>query len=471
MSEAGVLLLATDPGADPRWTGLVRAYVARPQAQPVTVLGHAALAEALRGAGVRAERCESPAGPLWRRTWSLLKALRRAAPPSGFAVIAADSDAEHYAALLYRAFSRHPVAVLKTRFGGPLPRSRWNRWVHCKLTGVNLLWSREDEARHRAGGPGQLFLDRPYVLTQPHLGEASPVLMLEHAVNGLTRPTRESLTGVKRDHSHIGLTYVTHFYLNQKSTATIFELLKKYATYDPAVLDRVHFVVVDDGSPLAYEIPALGLNLTWLKVRRDIPWNQSGARNLGVTYAKSDKILITDVDHEFPEATLRHLVEHANCGRRVYKFFRYTPEQPGKLVRGHPNTFFLSRARYFELHGYDEEFAGGYGAEDFRFMKFQKVNGSSSPHLPRRYFTIEREKIDRKTAYHSLHRDHSFNTPADLRKQYEAQCHGEGAGHSRMFLEFEWDVLARQQREVTTTWPVRRWWKRLWWLRAILPRW
>ena len=443
-----VLLLAT--GADARWKSLVRDYASSAHGMTLKVLEQTTALS----------------------VWQLLRELRALAPPGGFGVIAAETALEHHAALLYKAFASHPVAVMKTHFGdAPLAPTRWNRWLHCKLTGVNLLWTHEDEARHR-GTKGALFLDRPYVLTQDQLGEGSQVKMLDHAVRGLTQPTRVSLTGEKTDHSRIGLTYITHFYLNQSSTVTIFDLLKKYAAYDPAVLDRVQFVIVDDGSPLKYEIPPLGLNLTWLKVRQDIPWNQAGARNLGVTYARSDKILITDVDHEFPEATLRHMVEHAHCGRRVYKFWRYTPESPGKLKRGHPNIFFLSRARYLELHGYDEEFAGSYGAEDFRFMKWQKVHGSVSPHLARAYFAIEREKIDRKTAYHSLHRDHSFNTPVDLRKQYESQWHGFDAGHSRMFLEFEWDVLSRQQRPPSKApWPVRRWWKPLAFVRAMLPRW
>ena len=443
--KPNVLLLAT--GAEARWKKLVADYAASAHDVQLTVLDRTAATSA----------------------WQLRGEIAKHAPR----VIGADTPLEHHAALLYKAFAPHPVAVLKTRFDAqPLDDTRWNRWVHCKLTGVNLLWTRADESVMR-GTKGALHLDRPFVLTQDKLGEQSPLKMLDHAVRGLTQPSRASLTGDKRDHSRIGLTYITHFYLNQNSTVTIFDLLRKYAAYAPDVLDRVQFVIVDDGSPLKYEIPAdLGLNLTWLKVRQDIPWNQAGARNLGVTYAKSDKILITDLDHVFPEATLRHLVEHANCGRRVYKFWRVTPESPGKLKRGHPNIFFLSRARYFELYGYDEEFAGGYGAEDFRFMKWQKVHGSLSPHLPRRYFCVENEKIDRKKAYHSLTRDHSFNTPVDLRKQYESQWHGSEAGHSRMFLNFEWDVLARAHRPPSATpWPVKKWWKPLWFLRAILPRW
>lgn len=449
--SAAVLLLATDPAGDPRWKQLVRDYAASDHGVALTVLDNTTAASALQ---------------LWRE-------IGRLAPPGGFAVIAADSGREHAAALLYRLFAGHPVAVCKTRIGTPgLADSAWNKLVHCRMTGVNLLWSVEDQSRHR-GVKGVLFLDRPLILTQDKLGDGSQRKMLDHTIRGLTQPTRASVTGEKRDYSRTGLTYITHFYLNQNSTVTIFDLLKQYAAYDPALLDRIHFVIVDDGSPLKYEIPPdLGLNITWLKVRQDIPWNQAGARNLGVTYAKSDKILITDVDHSFPEATLRHLVERGNCGRRIYKFWRVTKESPGKLKRGHPNIFFLSRARYLELYGYDEEFAGGYGAEDFRFMKWQRVHGSMSPHLPRKYFKVDREKIDRKTAYHSLRRDHSFNTPVDLRKQYESQWHGAEAGHSRMFLNFEWDVLARQARPPSNApWPNRRWWKPLALLRTILPRW
>ena len=62
-----------------------------------------------------------------------------------------------------------------------------------------------------------------------------------------------------------------------------------------------------EDSPLQTDPPDLPLNLTWIRIREDIAWNQPGARNLGAVYAKSDKILITDLDHEFPEATLRAL--------------------------------------------------------------------------------------------------------------------------------------------------------------------
>jgi len=63
------------------------------------------------------------------------------------------------------------------------------------------------------------------------------------------------------------------------------------------LLDVIEFIIIDDGSPLHYEIPEFNLNLRWIKINENIKWNQAGARNLGVLSAKSDKF--TDLDHVF----------------------------------------------------------------------------------------------------------------------------------------------------------------------------
>jgi hypothetical protein len=311
-------------------------------------------------------------------------------------------------------------------------------------------------------------MDNPCVLVQEQLGADSAVKMLAHACQALLQPTRDdAVTGFRRDLSHLELAYVTHFYLNQQGKASVLDLLNRYASYDPDLLDRIHFVVVDDGSPVEIDPPELPLNLTWLRVRKDIPWNQSGARNLGALYARADAMLITDLDHEFPEQTLRRMAGRS-CGKRIYKFWRRDAD--GRFYKCHPNTFFLSRGRYFERYGYDEEFAGAYGAEDVRFMKYQKAHGSLSRYLPRSYWCIERGDIDRAQSYHSLTRDHSINTPVDSRKRLELEWFGPARGHSRTFLNFEWDVAVQRWRDVRVDRPVRRWWKRLAPLRQILPR-
>ena len=264
------------------------------------------------------------------------------------------------------------------------------------------------------------------------------------------------------DNSHIRLSYVTHFYLNQKNPATIFDLLGRYAAFAPGLLDRIHFVLVDDGSPIHYEIPPLNINYTWLKINEDIPWNQAGARNLGVVYSPSDKVLVTDIDHEFPEATLGYMINKRECGRAFYRIYRR-----GERTRPHPNIFLLSRARFLRFYGYDEEFAGHYGAEDYRFVKLQKYYGTRFIKMNRRYRCVERDDIDRDQSYHSLDRDLSHNTPIDRRKKQEVLAYGPDAGHSRIFLNFSWKIVKENTRNTVITRKRRPLWKHLWYWRWL----
>lgn len=268
------------------------------------------------------------------------------------------------------------------------------------------------------------------------------------------------------DKSHIKLSYVTHFYCNQQSIDSVLSLLHEYEKYPSDILDAIEFIIIDDCSPLEYEIPALNLNYQWLKITTDIPWNQGGARNLGVTYAKSDKILITDLDHGYPPETLQYLINTSQPGRRFYKFRR--KNQQGEIYKGHANAFFMSRARFMRFWGYDEEYCGHYGGEDYRFVKFHKYHGSQQRYLPASVWCYERD-LDRKKAYHSLKRDLTFNTSVDQRKHDECALFGEEYGHSRIFLNFDWITLSRNNRKPVKLPKVNRLWRLLWWWRWLNP--
>lgn len=268
------------------------------------------------------------------------------------------------------------------------------------------------------------------------------------------------------DKQHIRLSYVIHYYFDQNSPATLLSLLENYSKYSSDLLDIVQFVIVDDGSPLRFDIPEYNLNIVWLRIADNISWNQGGARNLGVVYAKSDKVLIADIDHEFPEHTLMKMANLGNIGKKFYKIWKQDPISK-QYKRPHPNTFLISRGRFIRLYGYDEEYCGGYGAEDYRFVKFQKYHGSWQKHLPKKYYCIARKYIDRDNSYHSLDRDLSRNTPIDARKRNELLYWGEESGHSRMFLNFNWDIIHIHNR---WTKPAKRrkcYWKHLWILRTI----
>lgn len=270
----------------------------------------------------------------------------------------------------------------------------------------------------------------------------------------------------REDKSHIELTYVTHFYCNQKNINSITDLLKKYETYSRNLIEKIEFIIVDDCSPLEYEIPDLNLNYRWLKITTDIQWNQGGARNLGVTYAKSDKIIMSDLDHELPEHTLDYLVKHRNPGRKFYKLHR--KHNDGSFYKGHSNLFFMSRSRFLRFHGYDEEFCGHYGAEDYRFVKYHKYHGSKQGYLPKKIWCSKRQ-LDFKNSNHSLSRDLSYNTPVDIRKKEECENFGLEYGHSRLFLNFDWITLSKKNIRPDEIPVIRRYWRPLWWFRWLIP--
>lgn len=265
---------------------------------------------------------------------------------------------------------------------------------------------------------------------------------------------------MNKDKSHIKLSYVAPFYFDKKDASLLFDLLKRYESYSDDILDVIQFVIVDDASPIEYEIPTFNLNILWIKVLDNIQWNNPGARNLGVVCAKSDKVLISDIDHEFPEETLRAIIHLKECGRKFFRIRRKNYD--GSALGAHPNTFVMSRARFLRLYGYDEEFCGNYGCDDTTFVRWQKYNGTKFGYLPSKYYCHVRDKD--VPYHHSLIRNLKPNQSMAAEKIKAMKTFGHGAGHSRQFLNFKWELVCDQNRE---TKPSRKkdplWQKRWYW--------
>jgi hypothetical protein len=368
-----------------------------------------------------------------------------------------------------RHTEKHRIYLLATHLDASqaVTPGRANHYIYNRLTDLNLFV--DAAAMCHSNTPGYLGLQSPVLLEQESLGEDSFGSMLEHAYASLLSPARHDINGnIKKDYSDLRLSYITHFYCNQKDISAVTRLLERYAAYPAEVRARVQFVIVDDGSPVEYQIPDLPLNLTWLKIDQDIRWNQPGARNLGAVYARADTMLLADLDHEVPLESMRQLIERPSCGKRLYKMWR--KDEAGNMIKGHPNLFVMSRGRFMECHGYDEELSGNYGSDDYRFVKYQKARGSFQTYLPKRIWCFERQDIDRKKSYHSLVRDLSFNSAADSRKTHELANVGHGYGHSRMFLNFTWKILEDRQLDIPVPRPRSRAWKYRSLLRQVLPR-
>lgn len=276
------------------------------------------------------------------------------------------------------------------------------------------------------------------------------------------------MNGLPESYEGIRLTYVTHYYIDGPSSNAVTKLLERYQDYDKELMSMIHFVLVDDCSSTIIDVDGYSLNIDLIRINEDIPWNQAGARNVGVIYAKSDKILLSDIDHIFPEHTLRELIQRRNPRSTFYKIYR--KDDKGNTRKGHPNTFFMSRARFFRFYGYDEEFAGKYGAEDYRFVKNQKYHGSMQRYLNKRFWCTRRGDLNKRDDYHSLVRDHSKNAPIDTRKSQEIRKYGSEYGHSRQFLNFTWKYT-KISRIPSPSPCENRWWWRRWWLRTLMKSW
>lgn len=265
----------------------------------------------------------------------------------------------------------------------------------------------------------------------------------------------------------IGLSVVIPCYIDRGDHRSIHALLRTYNGYGADLLDRVEFILVDDGSPVPVELPAgIALNLRLLRVEDHIPWNQGGARNLGAVMARCERLFMTDLDHRVPEATLRHLLERRLPGRHLYKLARV--DTAGQPLASHPNTLLMGRSRFLGLFGYDEEFAGHYGYEDGMFIRWQRYNGTVIGALPPGFPVVFRGAG--ADSGHALTRDKSRNAALRDRKKREWTAWGENGGHSRRFLAFRWRLVEDRVRpEPAWTPPRAPLWKALWWLRRLLP--
>jgi hypothetical protein len=141
------------------------------------------------------------------------------------------------------------------------------------------------------------------------------------------------------------------------------------------VRSALHVIVVDDGSPASPAVdavlPETRTDLASFRLFRtkvDVRWNWLFCRNLGVEQAKTEWVLMTDMDHVIPYETWRRLMRGKLDPLRVYRLSRIDAATKD-VVKPHPNTWIMTRHMFRErVGGYDERFSGYYGTDG----EFQK---------------------------------------------------------------------------------------------------
>ena len=153
------------------------------------------------------------------------------------------------------------------------------------------------------------------------------------------------------------ITLVMAYYENGGMLKRHFEEWNKYPDGDFKI------ILVDDGSPkdpAINNIQKTKFPLELYRINVDIPWNQNGARNLGMTRSNG-WCLLTDMDHMLSVEQFEVLQN-----RMLNPDTHYVPgrkKADGTWYKRHPNSYIMHRDLYWKAGGYDEAFSGHYGTD------------------------------------------------------------------------------------------------------------
>ena len=134
----------------------------------------------------------------------------------------------------------------------------------------------------------------------------------------------------------------------------------------PGIIEEKHpesrIIIIDDCFPEPLK-PIDGIDI--YRIEDDILWNHSGAANLGF-HVSYGWIVFSCIDHLVTRENIDSLLDMEKEKGTVYRLAR--EDQDG--TRGLSPTIFLIHKDDFEsIGGFDEDFAGHYGYDDFWFWK------------------------------------------------------------------------------------------------------
>lgn len=154
------------------------------------------------------------------------------------------------------------------------------------------------------------------------------------------------------------VTLVYPFYRSQSFLA---RQAAVWRSYTDDLASCITVIVVDDGSPEPATLPETGVSSRLFRIEQDVPWNWLAARNIGAHHAEDGWLLLTDMDHVVPEATLRAVVYGQHDPSVVYAFSRR--EHTGETIHSHSASFLMTREMFWRIGGYDERLSGVYGTD------------------------------------------------------------------------------------------------------------
>jgi len=209
------------------------------------------------------------------------------------------------------------------------------------------------------------------------------------------------------------------------------EMMRKWfstlRTYDDDTLDRISLLIVDDyGDPpqnIPVDIQAM-MHCSLFRVTEQIPWNQMGARNLGMKEPFADWVVMMDPDMVVEPPVAKRLlaqVKKMKQGQVLKLFLRYTNDVSDGSS---PNVYMIHKADFHRVGGYDEDYAGNKGWSDVQFMHTLRAAKFQILQYPSLWVRYYRPRDIKDATVNTLNRSVRVNKHLHLRKMAQLKNMG-----------------------------------------------
>ena len=155
--------------------------------------------------------------------------------------------------------------------------------------------------------------------------------------------------------------------------------IKVWEQYPDWVKECLEIIVVDDGSRVhpAFDVfpdPLRDIPVSLFQIKENIPWNHGGARNLAFDRMEEGWAVLMDMDHVLPVESICSLLKMELRPEMVYIPARYRmlSAWDWEEINRHSDSFILTREKFWEVGGYDEDFSGYWNGVSGPFRKALK---------------------------------------------------------------------------------------------------
>lgn len=222
--------------------------------------------------------------------------------------------------------------------------------------------------------------------------------------------------------------------------------VETWASYSDKVKTNLKVVVVDDAGPEhPFTLPDSPVDLSVYRVTKDIPWNQMGARNLGMQVTREGWSLMIDPDMivkpEIMEVLVSRAMQPPNRRARYRLLLRHM--RTGGFDDTCPNVYMIHTSDFWSAKGYDEDYAGHKGYSDVMLHFTLSTIGVKSVFWRDCHVDFYATEHIEDAAVMKLDRDYRHNRALHLRKQAIAKKIGirRYLGQIGQPCRFEWEQV------------------------------